>query len=233
MAKYYYIGQSTEGSISGFIEANSKSAANKKLIAKGYLIDQLKYSKKFNKKIFWNFIESLNALINENTSLAEAIFLLEAQENRTMSKIAKQINSGILEGDDFMKTLEDVFHGIDKSIISLLRIGYENAGLNIALSLIVSAKSQKDEILRETQKAIAYPAFVLLISIFVLIIIFDSVLPEFNAIISAESQSKLTQYILSFAGRGYESLIHAFWSILGLISFYAIVSTSQNWEIYN
>ena len=43
MAKYYYIGQSTEGSISGFIEANSKSAANKKLIAKGYLIDQLKY----------------------------------------------------------------------------------------------------------------------------------------------------------------------------------------------
>ena len=168
MARYFYIGQSTEGSISGYIEANSKSAANKKLTAKGYLIDQLKYSKKFNKKTFWNFIESLHALINENTSLAEAVFLLEAQENRTMSKIAKQINSGILEGDDFMKTLEDVFHGIDKSIISLLRIGYENAGLNISLSLIISAKSQKDEILRETQKAIAYPAFVLLISIFVL-----------------------------------------------------------------
>ena len=225
MARYFYIGQSTEGSISGYIEANSKSAANKKLTAKGYLIDQVKYSKKFNKKTFWNFIESLHALINENTSLAEAVFLLEAQENRTISKIAKQINSGILEGDDFMKTLEDVFHGIDKSIISLLRIGYENAGLNISLSLIISAKSQKDEILRETQKAIAYPAFVLLISIFVLIIIFDSVLPEFNAIISADSQSKLTQFILSFAGRGYESLIYAFWSILGLIFFYTIVST--------
>ena len=46
MARYFYIGQSTEGSISGYIEANSKSAANKKLTAKGYLIDQLKYSKK-------------------------------------------------------------------------------------------------------------------------------------------------------------------------------------------
>ena len=74
MARYFYIGQSTEGSISGYIEANSKSAANKKLTAKGYLIDQLKYSKKFNKKTFWNFIESLHALINENTSLAEADF---------------------------------------------------------------------------------------------------------------------------------------------------------------
>ena len=232
MVKYYYSGQAAEGHISGFIEAKTKNKAKKELLTKGYLINELKYSRKLNKKAFWNFIEALYALINENTSLSEAILILEAQENHTMSKIAKQINLSISEGDDFMKTLEEIFQGLDTSVMSLLRIGYENAGLNESLSKILLAKTQKDEILRETQKAIAYPAFVLLISLFVLVIIFDTVLPEFNAIISSESLGGLTLYILSFAGHGYEMVLYFFWSIIFLLFFYAIVSLSKSGKFF-
>ena len=50
MVKYYYSGQAAEGHISRFIEAKTKNKAKKELLTKGYLINELKYSRKLNKK---------------------------------------------------------------------------------------------------------------------------------------------------------------------------------------
>ena len=180
MAKYYYTAQTPDGPVSGLQDATSKKLILKELSNKGYSITEIKRAQKFGKKAFWNFIESLHALIDQNTTLSEALALLAAQNNRTIRKIADQLNGALSEGTDFLDALETVFYDLDLAIVSLLRVGYENAGLEKSLSQIIIAKSQKDELVRETQKAIAYPAFVLVISLFVLIIIFDNVLPAMN-----------------------------------------------------
>ena len=152
---------------------------------------------------------------------------MAAQNNRTIRKIADQLNGALSEGTDFLDALETVFYDLDLAIVSLLRVGYENAGLEKSLSQIIIAKSQKDELVRETQKAIAYPAFVLVISLFVLIIIFDNVLPEFRTMISEDSQSGLTALILSFSGKGYDTLLYIFWSTLGVLFFFAILRSTE------
>ena len=231
MAKYYYIAQTPDGPVSGVMDANSKKIALKELSNKGYLATEIKRAQKFGKKAFWNFIEALHALIDQNTTLSEALTLLAAQNNRTISKIANQLNSGLSEGTDFLDALEAVFYDLDLAIISLLRVGYENAGLEKSLSQIIVAKSEKDELILETQKAVAYPAFVLAIAIFVLIIIFDNVLPEFKTMISEDSQSGLTVLILSFSGRGYDTLLYIFWSSLGLLFFFALLRSTETTRI--
>ena len=48
-------------------------------------------------------------------------------------------------------------------------------------------------------------------SIIVLVIIFDSVLPEFKNLITKDAQSGLATFIMSFAGKGYESLLNLIW----------------------
>ena len=227
MAKYYYTAQTPDGPVSGLLDATSKKLILKELSNKGYSITEIKRARKFGKKAFWDFIEALHALIDQNTTLSEALALLAAQNNRTIRKIADQLNGALSEGTDFLDALETVFYDLDLAIVSLLRVGYENAGLEKSLSQIIIAKSQKDELVRETQKAIAYPAFVLVISLFVLIIIFDNVLPEFRTMISEDSQSGLTALILSFSGRGYDTLLYIFWSTLGVLFFFAILRSTE------
>ena len=227
MAKYYYTAQTPDGPVSGLLDATSKKLILKELSNKGYSITEIRRAQKFGKKAFWNFIESLHALIDQNTTLSEALALLAAQNNRTIRKIADQLNGALSEGTDFLDALETVFYDLDLAIVSLLRVGYENAGLEKSLSQIIIAKSQKDELVRETQKAIAYPAFVLVISLFVLIIIFDNVLPEFRTMISEDSQSGLTALILSFSGRGYDTLLYIFWSTLGVLFFFAMLRSTK------
>ena len=227
MAKYYYTAQTPDGPVSGLLDATSKKLILKELSNKGYSITEIKRARKFGKKAFWNFIESLHALIDQNTTLSEALALLAAQNNRTIRKIADQLNGALSEGTDFLDALETVFYDLDLAIVSLLRVGYENAGLEKSLSQIIIAKSQKDELVRETQKAIAYPAFVLVISLFVLIIIFDNVLPEFRTMISEDSRSGLTGLILSFSGRGYDTLLYIFWSTLGVLFFFAMLRSTK------
>ena len=227
MAKYYYTAQTPDGPVSGLLDATSKKLILKELSNKGYSVTEIKRARKFGKKAFWNFIESLHALIDQNTTLSEALALLAAQNNRTIRKIADQLNGALSEGTDFLDALETVFYDLDLAIVSLLRVGYENAGLEKSLSQIIIAKSQKDELVRETQKAIAYPAFVLVISLFVLIIIFDNVLPEFRTMISEDSRSGLTGLILSFSGRGYDTLLYIFWSTLGVLFFFAMLRSTK------
>ena len=227
MAKYYYRAQTPDGPVSGLLDATSKKLILKELSNKGYSITEIRRARKFGKKAFWNFIESLHALIDQNTTLSEALALLAAQNNRTIRKIADQLNGALSEGTDFLDALETVFYDLDLAIVSLLRVGYENAGLEKSLSQIIIAKSQKDELVRETQKAIAYPAFVLVISLFVLIIIFDNVLPEFRTMISEDSHSGLTALILSFSGKGYDTLLYIFWSTLGVLFFFAILRSTE------
>ena len=227
MSKYYYTAQTPGGPISGLMDATSKKLILKELSSKGYLVTEIKRARKFRKKAFWNFIESLHALIDQNTTMSEALTLLAAQNDRTIGKISYQINSALSEGTDFLDALETVFYDLDLAIISLLRVGYENAGLEKSLEQIIIAKSQKDELVRDTQKAVTYPAFVLVISLFVLIIIFDNVLPEFKALISEDSQSGMTGLILSFSGRGYDTLLYIFWSTIGVLFFFAILRSTE------
>ena len=227
MAKYYYTAQTPDGPVSGLMDATSKRLILKELSNKGYVVTELKRARKFGKKAFWNFIESLHALIDQNTTMAEALTLLAAQNNRTIRKISYQINSALSEGTDFLDALETVFYDLDLAIISLLRVGYENAGLEKSLSQIIIAKSQKDELVHDTQKAVAYPAFVLVISLFVLIIIFDNVLPEFKTLISEDSQIGLTGLILSFSGKGYDTLLYIFWSSIGVLFLFAILRSTE------
>jgi type IV pilus assembly protein PilC len=227
MAKYYYTAQTPDGPVSGLLDATSKKLILKELLNKGYSVTGIRRARKFGKKAFWNFIETLHVLIDQNTTLSEALALLAAQNNRTIRKIADQLNGALSEGTDFLDALETVFYDLDLAIVSLLRVGYENAGLEKSLSQIIIAKSQKDELVRETQKAIAYPAFVLVISLFVLIIIFDNVLPEFRTMISEDSQSGLTALILSFSGKGYDTLLYIFWSTLGVLFFFAMLRSTK------
>ena len=108
-------------------------------------------------------------------------------------------------------------------------MGYENGDLVKSLELVLQAKAEKTAFIAEVQKAITYPAFVLVASLVVLVIIFDNVLPEYKLLLNSNTQNSLTNFIMSFAGKGYQTLIYGFWSTLSILFLYALVS--RNFKI--
>ena len=225
--KYYYKAHTPEGSKSGVLEAASKKNAANYLISNGYNIIKIRKAKKFNQKSFWNFVETLSVLLNQKVMLAEALHLLGSSKIDSISSISHFLNDELSEGNDFFISVENLFSDVEPEIISLLRVGYENGDLVKSLELVLKARAEKTAFIAEVQKAITYPAFVLIVSIVVLVIIFDNVLPEFKLLLNSNTQNPLTSFIMSFAGKGYQTLISGFWSTVSILFLYALAARNS------
>lgn len=64
----------------------------------------------------------------------------------------------------------------------------------------------------------AYPIFVLFFAVTALIVIFDTVLPEFKSLIDLSKASMLQNIIMKASGKGYSSVVSFVWMIAGFVA---------------
>jgi len=211
MPDFHYRGLSISGSVSGFIEASSKKSAEGLLKAKGIKVVNLKVERPYDIKTFWYFLSLIKSLLDQKISLVDALEISLNQSNSKIKNIANRTLSQLSEGQTLDVIFENIFKGLDKKILSLLKIGSEQSGLAHAAGILLEEQKLKKEINREFNRAIAYPAFVLLFAIAALIVVFDTVLPEFSQFIDIQNQTLLQKMILSGAGRGYSTFLFVLW----------------------
>ena len=211
MPDFHYRGLSISGSVSGFIEASSKKSAESLLKAKGIKVVNLKVERPYDIKTFWLFLSLIKSLLDQKISLVDALEISLNQSNAKIKKIANRTLSQLSEGQTLDVIFENIFKGLDQKTLSLLKIGSEQSGLAHAAGILLEEQKLKKDINREFNRAIAYPAFVLLFAVAALIVVFDTVLPEFSQFIDIQNQTLLQKMILSGAGRGYSTFLSALW----------------------
>ena len=211
MPDFHYRGLSISGSVSGFIEASSKKSAESLLKAKGIKVVNLKVERPYDVKTFWLFLSLTKSLLDQKISLVDALGISLNQSNAKIKKIANRTLSQLSEGQTLDVIFENIFKGLDQKTLSLLKIGSEQSGLAHAAGILLDEQKLKKDINREFNRAIAYPAFVLLFAVAALIVVFDTVLPEFSQFIDIQNQTLLQKMILSGAGRGYSTFLSALW----------------------
>ena len=211
MPDFHYRGLSISGSVSGFIEASSKKSAESLLKTKGIKVVNLKVERPYDVKTFWLFLSLIKSLLDQKISLVDALGISLNQSNAKIKKIANRTLSQLSEGQTLDVIFENIFKGLDQKTLSLLKIGSEQSGLAHAAGILLDEQKLKKDINREFNRAIAYPAFVLLFAVAALIVVFDTVLPEFSQFIDIQNQTLLQKMILSGAGRGYSTFLSALW----------------------
>jgi type II secretory pathway component PulF len=211
MPDFHYRGLSISGSVSGFIEASSKKSAESLLKAKGIKVVNLKVERPYDVKTFWLFLSLIKSLLDQKISLVDALEISLNQSNAKIKKIANRTLSQLSEGQTLDVIFENIFKGLDRKTLSLLKIGSEQSGLAHAAGILLDEQKLKKDINREFNRAIAYPAFVLLFSVAALIVVFDTVLPEFSQFIDIQNQTLLQKMILNGAGRGYTTFLSVLW----------------------
>ena len=214
MPDFHYRGLSISGSVSGFIEASSKKSAESLLKAKGIKVLNLKVERPYDVKTFWLFLSLIKSLLDQKISLVDALEISLNQSNSKIKKIASRTLSQLSEGQTLNVIFESIFKGLDKKTVSLLKIGSEQSGLAHAAGILLEEQKLKKDINREFNRAIAYPAFVLLFAVAALIVVFDTVLPEFSQFIDQQNQTLMQKIILSGAGKGYSTFLSVLWLLL-------------------
>lgn len=129
MPLFEYAGGSVNGRQAGTIEAKSKSIAKELLLKKGINPTDLRKCSVHSEKTFWRFLSFLQILLEQNIPLAEALKLGSKQPNKKLSLIFQKTLSNLEDGYQFHEIIGNIFPGIDKNKIILLRIGVERAGL--------------------------------------------------------------------------------------------------------
>lgn len=220
MPIYEYVGISLAGKVLGSIPADNIASAKQILSIKGIKITRIKKQAPVSEKIFWRVIGLLQISLEQKLSLVDSLQIASFQSNKKIVVVCEKLLTGLKEGNEFHTLLAAVFPDVDKSMLGVLRIGSQKNGLHNAIKVLIAQKEARDHLKNETQKALAYPIFVTFFALLALIVVFDTVLPEFQTMIDPSISSPLQKFIFAGAGKGYQTFLIAFWSvIIGLILF--------------
>ena len=208
----------------------NKKEVTSQLKLKGVNVTSIKKARTLGEKHFWEFLNSLHDLIDQEVTLSEALRILKVHESSNIPFAAGEIEKLLSEGMDFSTSIKTVFPTASEETLSILAIGFVKSGLKQSLTTLVSDKDRNDAYLREFRKIIAYPSFVLLTSLIVLVILFDTILPSLVSVIDP-AKDDLTNIIFSFAGNGQLFLEITLWFFIGILSTFYLSKRYRPFQI--
>jgi general secretion pathway protein F/type IV pilus assembly protein PilC len=237
---YKYSGLLADGSKSkGLIEASDLEDAKKRLRAKKIFYTSVKeesesfiknVSFKRRKTIDSNMLATLSRdlsiYIKAGISIVNALKLAQNQysKNKTISSFLSTIITLLDEGKSFYQSLES------QSIIKLpefykqsVKVS-ENSGIlqEVLLELSIFLKEQT-RINKQIQNAFAYPAFIIVVSLFMVAFMITFVVPKITGIFEQLGQElpAITKFVIDMG-----DFFTAYWAVMAILSVIIITSFS-------
>ena len=192
----------------------SKKEFEKMLHQKKLLLVKVKEKKekvdqsRFTQDDFLVFVEELYYLTNSGMSIDQSIKMLIQTSNkeayqRVLKHIIKQIQAGEQLSLSLKKALEEEKIEIDTLSISFIATAEEVGSLQDGLKQLFEYLTFQKKIRSDIKQALAYPLFLIGLSIVVSFLIFFLIIPKFATIFSPEEFEKLPgiSYMVLSLGR--------------------------------
>lgn len=188
---------------------------------------------------FIEFIEELHYLVNAGVDLQQAFKLLgraSAKESiyQLTVQMADALKNGMQLSSAFLKASEAQRYSIDRIGLSFLVTAEESGNLRIGVTKMLDHLRFQRKIKNDVKGALAYPAFLLIMSLVVTGIIFFFILPRFSAIFTQEEFTQLpalSQIVLTMGEYLNTYQLEAAVSILlvPLVGYLAFSRLSVDW----
>ncbi len=190
MKQFHYKAYDETGAITeGVLSSDSRQSAAGALQARGLRLIRLSVEgRRFLTKAPFRSRKKLALLASEWASLLEAGLLLteslallaghrKGKEKEILLALANRISQGHSVRDSFVET--GVFPPF---FISMIQVGELTGTLPAELSSAALYYKKEDQYIRKLQAALAYPLFVLLLTLVVLVVILLFILPSFETL---------------------------------------------------
>jgi type IV pilus assembly protein PilC len=163
------------------------------------------------------FTRQFATLIDAGVPLVQCLDILQQQEkNTTFKRIVVQIKSDVESGKTFSESLKKHPKVFDALYVNLVAAGELGGMLDVTLNRLAAYIEKAARLQKKVRGAMTYPAVVLGISVLVIAVILNYVIPVF-AQLFRDSGSKLppiTLFVLAMSDF-FKSYIH--WLVLGII----------------
>jgi type IV pilus assembly protein PilC len=245
---FFYKARSNEGSeVQGVIDAPNEKAVTQILTEKGLWVTNVSLSSSsFNlhsdvRVLTWipaatfnGFLIQLAMLIRSGVPLAEALASLETGETQqTFKKILGEVLREVEQGRSFSVALSTHPEVFDPFFIGMIRVAEAGGVLDKVLDKLAKINQRSISMRNQLFGALTYPALLLTVASFVLLILFGYALPRFagmfiTARVALPLPTKILLTISEFASNNLRVLLFLLVGtvVVGLL---AIVTRTGRW----
>lgn len=234
---YEYDALLKSGEIIKGVFEGSQSEFEKMLNAKKLTVVKVKVKKKkydnskFNETDFLSLIEELYYLINSGMAIDQALKMLTKTATKTtqlalLKEMLQELKNGAMLSVAMKKALIEQKVQVDELSISFIATSEEVGSLKDGLLQLFEYLSFQKKVRSDIRQALAYPLFLMGMSVVVAFLIFFLIIPRFATIFSPEEFEQLPSLSYAVLSSGQWLNDHmgpfmlVFFSIVGLIIFF-------------
>lgn len=217
----------------GSIDAATKDLAISSLQRRGFIVTSIVGEEEKTSILQMSFFEKvplkdvvilsrqISTLFNAQVSALKAFTMLASSaENKLLSRKLRQITDDLQAGTSISGALSKHPDTFSDFYVNMVRAGEESGKLNEVFSYLADYLNREYELTQKTKNALIYPAFVILVFVAVMILMFTMVIPKLSAIIQESGQAVpvYTQIVIGISNFfvNYGIFVLIFFVVLGL-----------------
>jgi type IV pilus assembly protein PilC len=203
----------------GTVEASSLEDATQQLRREGFQVLELQegdgdlgslFPRRVTRAEIMYATNQLAVMVDTGISLSAALQGIFAQEqNPTLRKVLKDLNTSVEGGEDFSKALGRYPHLFDRTYISLVKASEATGLLGPMLERVSTYLRKEIETRGKVRAAMAYPTVMLVLAVFVTIFLLTFVMPKFTPLFSSKGMKLPTPTIVMMVIS--DSLLNYWW----------------------
>lgn len=204
MRTFSYKGYNSSGAKRrGFIEALNAKSAREQLAAKDILVAKLIESSmqrcRFPLSLRGLFYRELAALLRSGMPLVPALgMLLKTPELRSVFIVLSGVRDQVREGRGFAAALEQLASGATPFEISAIDVAERTGMLDAVLDQLADVMESHQQLRERVQRAMLYPALILVLGVIVALVMLGVLLPRMQAITGGFlAMPPLTRFMLA------------------------------------
>lgn len=219
-------GEVIQGTFSGTKEEFELMLQKKKLLLTNVKeIKEKVDNSKFTKDNFLAFIEELYYLTKSGMPIDKAVKVLsqttkKAAYKRILKTILEELKAGGQLSTALKKALKDEHITIDTLAISFISTSEEVGSVTTGLYQLFEYLTFQKKIRSDVNQALAYPIFLIGMSIVVSFLIFFLIIPRFSTIFTANEFAKLPEisYVVLYTGKFLNAHMSEAFAIIGIVT---------------
>lgn len=215
--------------ISGKMEAiDRKELASLLRSKEQYLVDSKDITSleektyKLKLKELSEYSRQIGTMIGSGVSLIRAVSILVQRENKPKLKaIYTDIYRKLQQGQTLSMAMEAQGKAFPELMISMFRSG-ESSGQMEGVAMTMALQYEKDNRIQgKIRNAMIYPIILVVVTIFVIIIVFTWIVPSFSSMFGGQDLPLVTQIV-----SGFSDLILSqwYWMLIGILCVIAVIA---------
>jgi len=224
-------GEEISGNIQGTLNDLEKMAKQKKLTIIDFKITEKKLNTKpFKNNDFLALVEELYHLSKAGIAIDQALkMLIQTSSKEATRSILQTMLSELKSGSPLSKSLESALKKeqveVDSLTISFIATAEEVGDIPSGLQQLFEYLTFHKKIQGDVKQALAYPIFLMIMSVVIALLIFFIIVPKFSSIFSPEEFEKLDSlpYAVLSLGQYLDAHMSEFFTLFTILIVGAVV----------